>query len=64
MKFKSGDQIVFGRSKRNAALPDITVGRIYKVFSTDGDIVCLDDAGDLYYVEQSYALGKPTKIVK
>lgn len=64
MKFKSGDQIVFGRSKRNAALRDITIGRIYKVFSTDGEAVFLDDAGDLYFVEQSDSIGKPTKIVK
>ena len=56
-KFKAGDRIVFGRSKRNQGKSDITVGKIYKVYNFDGDLVFIDDAGDY-----SYVLGEPENI--
>ena len=62
-KFKSGDKVVFGKGKLNKALPDITIGKIYNVFSCDGELVFFDDVEDLFYLLGTDEMFKATKIV-
>ena len=65
-KFKPGDKVVFGRSKRNEGHVDITIGKIYNVWGFDGDVVFTDDVGDLRYGlhgEGDISALKATKII-
>lgn len=61
---KDGDEIVFGRCKQNKGLPDVTIGKIYKVEFDDYELMFLDDAGDYNYTIGEFGVGKPTKIIK
>lgn len=66
-KFKAGDEIVFGRCKKNRDIhmSDITVGKIYTLFANHdtGDLIFYDDSGDHNHAHGSDGAGKATKII-
>lgn len=65
-KIKEGDQIVFGKCKKNKGLDDVTVGKIYTVAGKDEEgLYFIDDAGDKNYsgFDPVLSFGKLTKIV-
>ena len=65
-KFEAGDRIVFHNSRANregADILDLTLGKIYTVYSPDDDPYVLDDVNERNYACGELGSAKWTKIV-